>query len=223
MFRGGFRTALIIAVALAIFSEMSGITVVFFYGPTILEKAGLSLGDSLGGFAIIGIVNVVFTVVALWLMDIVGRKKLLLVGTLGVIVAHTAIGVLFLDNYSTGMPLVFLMCAFVAFFAFSLGPIKFVIMNEIFPTKVRSRAVAIATITIWVCEALLNQLFPMLREFIPVGAIFIFFAVILLPQIFFVLKVMPETKGMSLEEIQQYWQSRAKAPQAASGEVESVR
>ena len=209
LFKGGYKTALVIAVALSIFSEMSGITVVFFYGPTILEKAGLSLGDSLGGFAIIGIVNVVFTVIALWLMDIAGRKKLLLVGTVGVIIAHTAIGLLFLNNYDSGMALVFLMCAFVAFFAFSMGPIKFVIMNEIFPTKVRGRAVAIATITIWVCQALLNQFFPMLREVIPVGAIFIFFAVILLPQIYFVLKVMPETKGMSLEEIEQYWKTNS--------------
>ncbi|MGR5363633.1 sugar porter family MFS transporter [Vibrio mediterranei] len=209
LFKGGYKTALTIAVALSIFSEMSGITVVFFYGPTILEKAGLSLGDSLGGFAIIGIVNVLFTVVALWLMDISGRKKLLLTGTVGVILAHTAIGILFLNNYDTGFALVFLMCAFVAFFAFSMGPIKFVIMNEIFPTKVRGRAVAIATITIWVCQAFLNQFFPMLREIIPVGAIFIFFALILVPQIFFVLKVMPETKGMSLEEIEQHWKAQS--------------
>ncbi|MEZ9864978.1 sugar porter family MFS transporter [Vibrio breoganii] len=205
LFKGGNKKALKIAVLLSMFSEMCGITVVFFYGPTILEKAGLSLGDSLGGFAIIGIVNVLFTIIALWLMDIAGRRKLLLTGTLGVIAAHSMIGYLFLNGQDSGMMLVFLMCAFVAFFAFSMGPIKFVVMNEIFPTKVRGRAVAIATITVWVCQAFLNQFFPMLREIIPVGAIFFFFALILVPQIYFVLKVMPETKGMSLEEIEQSW------------------
>ncbi|WP_117232896.1 sugar porter family MFS transporter [Vibrio maerlii] len=208
LFKGGNKKALKIAVALSFFSEMSGITVVFFYGPTILEKAGLSLGDSLGGFAIIGIVNVIFTVIALWLMDIAGRKKLLLTGTIGVIIAHSLIGMLFLNGQDSGMLLVFLMCAFVAFFAFSMGPIKFVVMNEIFPTKVRGRAVAIATIMVWVCQAFLNQFFPMLREIIPVGAIFLFFAAILIPQIIFTLKVMPETKGMSLEEIELQWKAQ---------------
>jgi len=93
----------------------------------------------------------------------------------------------------------------VAFFAFSMGPIKWVVMSEIFPTKIRGRAVAITSLSVWVTDWILNLIFPMIRESMGIAGIFFLFSVFLIPQFFFIWKVMPETKGKTLEEIEQSW------------------
>jgi|ERR1039458_253945 sugar porter (SP) family MFS transporter len=205
LFSPGLRRALCVALFLAIVSELSGITVVFYYGPGILEKAGLSLGDALGGFVSIGLVNVVFTVIAIWLMDSVGRRPLLFIGNAGAFLALASIGLLFQSGYTEGPPLVGMMCLFVACFAFSIGPIKWVVMSEIFPTRIRGRAVAIATLAVWVSDGVYNQIFPMVRNSLGMAGSFYIFAAVLIPQFFFIWKVMPETKGRSLEQIERSW------------------
>ena len=206
LFEPGLRKALFVALFLAIVSELSGITVVFYYGPGILEKAGLSFGQSLGGFVSIGLVNVLFTVIALWLMDSVGRRPLLFIGNLGAFISLVLVGTLFLTGHTSSLLLVAMMCLFVACFAFSMGPIKWVVMSEIFPTRIRGRAMAIATLAVWVTDGIYNQLFPMVRESIGIAGSFFIFAAVLIPQFFFVWKVMPETKGRTLEEIERSWQ-----------------
>jgi len=206
LFEPGLRRALFVALFLAIVSELSGITVVFYYGPGILEKAGFSFGQSLGGFVSIGLVNVLFTVIALWLMDSVGRRPLLFVGNLGAFISLVLVGVLFWTGHTNSLLLVAALCLFVACFAFSMGPIKWVVMSEIFPTRIRGRAMAIATLAVWVTDGIYNQLFPMVRESLGIAGSFFIFAVVLIPQFFFVWKVMPETKGRTLEEIERSWQ-----------------
>ncbi len=208
LFQPGLRKALFVALFLAIVSELSGITVVLFYGPGILEKAGFSLGQALGGFVSIGLVNVVFTIVALWLMDVAGRRPLLFVGNTGAFVALILTGYLFHINQTRGIWLVGSICLFIACFAFSMGPIKWVVMSEIFPTSIRGRAMAIATLAIWITDWVYNQLFPLVRETLGVSGSFFIFAAVLVPQFFFVWKVMPETKGRSLEEIERSWRTR---------------
>lgn len=205
LFEPGLRRALCVALFLAIVSELSGITVVLYYGPGILEKAGFSLGEALGGFVSIGLVNVVFTVIAIWLMDSVGRRPLLFIGTTGAFFALASIGFLFQAGYREGPPLVAMMCLFVACFAFSMGPIKWVVMSEIFPTRIRGRAVAIATLAVWVTDGVYNQIFPMARNSLGMAGSFFIFAAVLIPQFFFIWKVMPETKGRSLEQIERSW------------------
>jgi SP family arabinose:H+ symporter-like MFS transporter len=205
LFEPGLRRALFVALFLAVVSELSGITVVLYYGPGILEKAGFSFGEALGGFASIGFVNVVFTVIAIWLMDSVGRRPLLFIGNAGAFLALASIGILFQAGYTGGPLLVGMMCLFVACFAFSMGPIKWVVMSEIFPTRIRGRAVAIVTLAVWVTDAVYNQMFPLVRNSLGMAGSFFIFATVLVPQFFFIWKVMPETKGRSLEQIERSW------------------
>jgi len=207
LFKHGLRKALCVSLFLAIASELSGITIVFYYGPDILEKSGVSLGKALGGFASIGLVNVIFTIVAIWLMDIAGRRLLLFAGTVGAILSLTIVGILFRSGHTEGMTIVTMLCAFVACFAFSMGPIKWVVMSEIFPTKIRGRAMAIATLAVWVTDGVYNQFFPLLRNWLGISGSFFMFSAVLIPQLFFVWKVMPETKGRTLEEIERSWTS----------------
>jgi len=205
LFKHGLRKALFVSLFLAIASELSGITIVFYYGPDILEKSGVSIGKALGGFTSIGLVNVIFTIVAIWLMDIAGRRLLLFVGTVGAVFSLIFVGILFRSGHTEGVMIVCMLCAFVACFAFSMGPIKWVIMSEIFPTKIRGRAMAIATLAVWITDGIYNQFFPLLRNRLGISGSFFMFSALLIPQLIFVWKVMPETKGRTLEEIERSW------------------
>lgn len=208
LFRPGLRRALFVAIFLAMVSEFSGVTVVLYYGPDILNNAGVRLGDALGGFVVIGVVNMVFTIIALWLMDRAGRRPLLFWGNLGCCLALASIGTLFATGRSTGVALVALICLFMACFAFSIGPIKWVVMSEIFPTRIRGRAVAIATVAVWLADTIYNLIYPRVEGAIGTAACFFVFAAVLVPQFFFVWKIMPETRGRTLEEIERSWTAR---------------
>jgi MFS transporter, SP family, arabinose:H+ symporter len=205
LFRPGLRKAFFVALFLAVVSELSGITVIFYYGPDILERAGFRLSDALGGFVTVGIVNVVFTIFALWKLDSIGRRPLLFIGNSGAFLSLVALGFLFLTGNTEGVLPVAFICSFVGFFAFSMGPIKWVVMAEIFPTKIRGRAVAVVSLSVWVTDAILNLVFPMIRETLGIASIFFLFSLFLILQFFFIWKVMPETKGKSLEEIEKLW------------------
>jgi len=208
LFRPSLRKALGVAVFLALVSELSGMTVVLYYGPDILNQAGVRLSDAIGGFVMIGIVKMLFTVIALGLIDRIGRRPLLLWGTAGCCLSLISLGALFALDRTDGIALVALICLFCAFFAFSLGPIKWVIMSEIFPTQVRGRAVAVATTAVWLAGAVVNYLFPWAREHWGAAMCFFIFALVLVPQIFFARFMMPETKGRTLEEIERTWLCR---------------
>lgn len=201
VFQPQYRKILAIAMLLAAFAQFSGINVVFYYGTTLLEAAGFQSDRALSGMAVIGVVNMLFTIIAMKYVDRLGRRLLLQIGTIGAIVCLVGIGASF--NHGTNHLIIALMCAFVAFFAFSLGPIKFIFASEIFPTQIRSHAVSITILTMWAADTLVGQFTPTLRESIGPSGTFFLFAVILVPQIFMVWKWMPETAGRSLEEIEQ--------------------
>lgn len=201
----GLRRALHIGIFLAVFSELSGITVVMYYGPTILERTGASMSASLNGHAAIGIVLAAFTLLAIPLVDRVGRRQLLLVGVAGACLALVLTGLGFAAGHQDGALTVALLCAFVAFFAFSIGPIKWVVISEIFPTKLRARAMGVATVALWLTDILINQLFPIVRNEFGVGTMFFACALFLAIQFVVVAVALPETKGMTLEEIAAVW------------------
>lgn len=205
LFAPGLRRALIIGIVLALFSQITGINAIIYYAPEIFKSAGLASGSALAQTFLIGIVNTVFTFVALWLIDIVGRKKLLLWGVSGMIICLLGTGLCFYLNIVGGIWLLVFILGYIASFACSLGPIPWVIMSEIFPTKIRGIAMSFATLILWIGVVLITQLTPMLLE--SVGGAFTFWifmvnAVILV--IFTWLKI-PETKNRTLEEIERSW------------------
>jgi len=198
-----YRKPLIIGVLLAAFAQFSGINVVFYYGTSMLEDAGLRSDSALSGMAVIGFFNMIFTLIAMGFVDKLGRRMLLQIGTIGAIACLLGIGVSF-SNGANNM-LIALMCGFVAFFAFSLGPIKFIFASEIFPTNIRSHAMSIVILTMWLTDTLVGQFTPMLRDGVGPAITFVIFACILVPQVFMVWKFMPETAGRSLEEIEKWY------------------
>ncbi|HKL21997.1 MAG TPA: MFS transporter, partial [Tichowtungia sp.] len=200
VFAKKYRKPLIIAMLLATFSQFSGINVVFYYGTSLLEGAGLQADGALSGMAVIGFCNMIFTTIAFFFVDKIGRRLLLQIGTIGAIVCLAGIGCSFTSGLNS--LLIALMCAFVAFFAFSLGPMKFIFSSEIFPTSIRSHAMSIVILTMWATDTIVGQLTPSLRDAVGPSITFMIFAAILVPQIFMIWKFMPETAGRSLEEIE---------------------
>lgn len=205
-----FRKPLTIAILLAVFAQWSGINVIFYYGPSVLEQAGFEIGGALSGFATIGFFNMIFTVVAMMLVDKLGRRPLMIVGTLGAMVCLIGIG---LGLGTAPAPLLIAMiCGFVAFFAFSLGPVKFIFASEIFPTNIRSHAMAVVVLALWLSDTIVGQVFPLMRDAFGASTTFFLFAAIITPQLWMVWKAMPETAGRSLEEIEGWYREGAAGP-----------
>jgi SP family arabinose:H+ symporter-like MFS transporter len=205
LFAPGLRRAMSIGIMLALFSQITGINAIIYYAPEIFKSAGFASGSALAQTFLIGIVNTIFTFVALWLIDIAGRKKLLLWGVTGMIICLLGTGLCFYLDIISGVWLLIFILGYIACFASSLGPIPWVIMSEIFPTKIRGIAMSIATLVLWIGVVLITQLTPMLLE--SVGGAFTFWlfminAIILL--IFTWFKI-PETKNRTLEEIEKSW------------------
>jgi sugar porter (SP) family MFS transporter len=205
IFKGGFRTALIVGLILAVSTQLCGINAVIYYGPRLMEEAGLQLGDALGGQVIIGVVNVLFTLIAIWKIDDFGRKKLLLTGILGILISLIAIGILFYFEVNNPIILVGFILSFVACFAFSFGPVVWVLLSEIYPTNIRGVAMSIATFALWIGATAVGQLVPWLLENLKPHGTFWLFGLFTIPSLWIVLKILPETKGESLESIEEFW------------------
>ena len=205
LFRPGLRWALFLAMFLAVTSELCGITTIWNFGPEIIRGRGIQLTNELSGMVVIASALSVFTLIAVWLMDHAGRRRLLFWGNLGCFFSLIVLGVLLGREDSSASMKVLAAATFVACFAFSMGPIKWVFMSEVFPTRIRGRAVAITSLAVWTADAVVNQLFPIVRDSWGKDMTFYVFAAILIPQFFFVWKLMPETKGRTLEEIEKSW------------------
>lgn len=205
-----YRNALIIGIALPFLSQVSGINAVIYFGPSILDKAGFSLGDALGGQVTIGLVNVLFTFVAIFTVDKWGRKPLLLLGISIAVISLLTIGFLFYFNITEGAWILGFILLFIASFAFSFGPVSFIIINEIFPNAVRAKAVSLAILSLWIANFFVGQLTPVMLKSSSWGpaATFWTFAVLCAPAFYLTIKLIPETKGKSLEDIEQLWQGK---------------
>jgi len=192
---------LIVGAVLAAFSQLSGINAIIYFGPDILSNSGLTICESLGGQVSIGIVNVIFTFLAIWKVDSWGRKPLLLSGIIGVIISLSMCGSYFLFDLDSSILIIIFITLFIACFAFSYGPIAWIIISEIYPTKIRGTAMSIATLSLWLTNVLIAQLFPRLNAWSS-GGVFLIFAGITIIAFFFVKKFIPETKNKSLEDIE---------------------
>ena len=204
LFTREIRKPLVLGILLSIFAEASGISVVLYYGPQLFEQAGLNLGTALGGFSIIAIINLLFNLVAMRYIDRSGRRKVLIVGSAGTMVSLILIGLLYL-NGQTGILIILCVIAFVAFFSSSIGPVKFVIISEIFPSEFRAKAVSLCILFVWLTSAAVAQLFPMMREVMHTGSIFFIFALDTLALLVVAVFLLPETKGLTIEETGLLW------------------
>jgi sugar porter (SP) family MFS transporter len=201
----GIKMAVFIGVTLAVLQQFTGIDAIIYYGPRIFEEAGFGLSEALGGQVVIGIINVVFTVVAIFTIDIFGRKRLLLTGTTGMFISLIVIGFLFAAGKAEGVLLLSLVLIFIACFAFSLGPVVWVILSEIYPTIIRGRAMSIATIAVWVGTSIIGQMIPLSLDNLGPDITFWIFAFFCIPTLLIGWKLLPETKGRTLEDIERHW------------------
>lgn len=204
----GIRKAVIIGVCIAMLGQFMGVNAVLYYGPSIFENAGLSGGDSLFYQVLVGLVNTLTTVLALVIIDKVGRKKLVYYGVSGMVISLILIATYFIYGESWGISSIFLLIFFIFYVfccAVSICAVVFVLLSEMYPTRVRGLAMSIAGFALWIGTYLIGQLTPwMLQNLTPAGT-FILFAIMCVPYMLIVWKLVPETTGKSLEEIERYW------------------
>jgi len=211
LFKPGLKLVLVIGVALAILQQVTGINVFLYYGTTIFKNLGTSFDAALLMNVVVGAVNLLFTLVAIWTVDRLGRKPLMIIGSLGMGICLVALG---LAAYygKTQLWILAFMLGYIACFALSVGPVTWVILSEIFPTKIRGRAMAIAVACLWIANFVVTQTFKMmdgkdtyLVRVFNHGFPFFLYAVFCLVTIVLVWGWVPETKGRSLEEIEEHW------------------
>jgi sugar porter (SP) family MFS transporter len=205
LFQPGFRTALIVGVFLAVFQQITGINSVIYYAPRFFERAGLARSSAIFQSAIIGLVNVVFTLVAIALVDRLGRKPMLIAGTTGMGLSFLLLGAAFkFELFSGGLVLLFTLL-YIAFFAMTMGPIVWVVIAEIFPTRIRGRGMAIATAALWLADFAVSLTFPVIADKLHESFAFWLYAAMCAVDVVFMWAVLPETKGKTLEEIERHW------------------
>ncbi len=206
LFQARFRRPLAIAVLFMAASQFSGINAIMYYSTKIFTTAGVGVKDSFMASAMVGLVNVLFTFVAMALVDRAGRRPLLLVGLAVQAVALGTVGALFHAG-AGGRPLLLAILAFIGAFAMALGPIPWILCSEIFPTRIRGRAMSLATFTIWTACYLVAQTFPMLNDHPAIGPAktFWIFGACSVAAWIFIWTTVPETKGRTLEEIERTW------------------
>jgi MFS transporter, SP family, galactose:H+ symporter len=209
------RPALAIGIGLAIFQQFTGINTVIYYAPTIFQLAGLaSHSAAILATAGVGVVNVLMTVLALELLDRVGRRPLLLYGLIGMVLSLALLGIGFLTQTPTAvLAWVSLLCvmAYVACFAISLGPIFWLMIAEIYPLKIRSRAMGLATMANWGSNLLVALTFLSLLHTLGRPWTFWLYAMVGVVAWIFVLRMVPETKGKTLEQIEAGWRTHREA------------
>lgn len=204
----GIRKAILIGVAIAILGQFMGVNAVLYYGPSIFEQSGLSGGDSLFYQVLVGMVNMLTTVLALVIIDKVGRKKLVYYGVSGMVVSLILIAFYFIKGAEWGISSIALLVFFLSYIfccAISICAVIWVLLSEMYPIKVRGLAMSIAGFSLWIGTYLIGQLTPwMLQNFTPAGT-FLLFAVMCIPYMLIIWKLVPETTGKSLEEIEKHW------------------
>jgi MFS transporter, SP family, arabinose:H+ symporter len=196
------RPVLFIGVLLAIFQQITGINSIMYYAPIIFQKVGSGLGSALIQTTIIGAINLTFTVVAIYLIDKIGRKPLLVGGTIGMILSLSGISIIFHFEWFESYLLLGLILFYIASFAVSLGPVTWVVVSEIFPNKLRSMAMSVAIIALWIACFAVTFTFPVMLNRLGGTGTFLVFNISSVLLLLFVIFKIPETKGKSLEELE---------------------
>lgn len=195
-----YRTPLILAFLIAMFNQLSGINAFLYYAPRIFEEAGLGESTALLSSIGIGVTNLIFTLIGVFLIDKLGRKTLMIVGSFGYIISLSLVAIAFFLGW-TGMAVPTFLFLFIAAHAIGQGAVIWVFISEIFPNHLRASGQSFGSSTHWFLAALIPASIPFLFSYIGAGIVFLFFALMMVFQLIFVLFMMPETKGISLEEL----------------------
>lgn len=200
LFKKKYSFPIMLAFLLAFFNQLSGINFILYYAPRVFEMAGLDASASLLSSTGIGLTNLIFTMAGLYFIDMVGRKTLMLIGSVGYILSLGIVAWAFAGGHG-GLIVVLAIFAFIASHAIGQGAVIWVFIAEIFPNSVRAKGQALGSGTHWVFAALISLLMPVALSAFSASSIFVFFAGMMVLQLLYVLLLMPETKGKSLEDI----------------------
>lgn len=201
LLKGKMPKILLVGIVIAAFQQWCGINVIFNYAQEIFSAAGYGVSDILFNIVITGVTNVVFTVVSMYTVDKLGRRALMLFGASGLACIYAILGACYYFEI-TGIPVLVLVVAAIACYAMTMGPITWVILSEIFPTKIRGMAMAVGTFSLWTACFILTYTFPLLNSGLGAYGTFWVYGIICVLGFIFVKKRLPETKGKSLEEIE---------------------
>jgi len=205
LFQPFLRMPLLIGILVPMFSHLSGIAAIMYFAPNIINEATQSVESSFLGAVLVGLVNSAFTFVAILNIERFGRRKLLLTGVIGAFISLTAVGVFF----AIGSKLILIpLLMYVASFAFSYGPIVWVIISEIFPNRIRGLAVSISSFSLLATGFFITLTNPVLIDTISPSGTFFLYAGLTIPAIWFIWRFVPETKGKSLEDIEKFWREK---------------
>jgi SP family arabinose:H+ symporter-like MFS transporter len=205
LFRPGLRTALAVGVGLSVFGQMTGVNAVIYYGPDILKAAGLRLGGAMGYQVALGVINLVFTALAVWKVDDWGRRPLLIRGMAAVTLSLGTAGALFAAELASGVLIVCALGVYIGCVALSICAVIWVLTPEIFPNRIRGRAMSVAVLANWTVNAAIAFVFPWFAARLGMHAVFLTFAGICFVATLFFWRFVPETKGKSLEAIEAFW------------------
>jgi MFS transporter, SP family, arabinose:H+ symporter len=203
LFSRKYSMPVTLAILFAIFNQVSGINAIIYYAPRIFELTGLGTDSAMLSSAGLGLVNFIFTLLAVNFIDRYGRKTLMYVGSVGLIVTLGLVASSFYTNNFGGYAVPVYLFLYIAFFAFSQGAVIWVFISEIFPTEVRAKGQALGSFTHWLMATVIAFTFPYITEKLGGGNSFMFFASMMVLQLLFVWKLMPETKGKSLDAAQE--------------------
>jgi sugar porter (SP) family MFS transporter len=201
VFEKGVRPAVVVGITLAVFQQFCGINVVFNYTSTIFESVGAGLDRQLFETVSIGAVNLIFTVLAMWQVDKLGRRPLMLIGSIGLAVVYVVLAYLLQIQATAGLVSAFVLLA-IALYSTSLAPVTWVLISEIFPNRIRGVASSVAIVSLWIAYFILVFTFPILAEKIGTFGPFYLYAVICFLGFLFILKKVRETKGKTLEQLE---------------------
>ena len=195
------RRVLTIGIVLAVFQQWCGINIIFNYAQEIFAAAGYGISQTMMNIVVTGITNVVFTLVALFTVDRLGRRTLLLLGAAGLSCAYLILSLAYFYGV-TGFPMLAIVVVAIACYSVSLAPVMWVVVSEIFPTAVRGAAMGVATFALWTACFILTYTFPMLNAGLGASGTFLLYGIICIAGLLFIIRCVPETKGKTLEEIE---------------------
>ena len=205
LFKPSVRKVMLVGFLLAIFVQISGINTIVDYAPKILLAAGVEINNALLQTSLVGLINFIFTFVAIFFIDKIGRRSLYLIGSMGMVITLILLAISFYLKMEGVFTLICIL-SFIAFFASCIGPVFWTLVSEIFPNRIRGKAVAFASFTQWIFNFLVVLLFPHFLASLGGAKTFLFLALMSFLQLLFTYLYVPETKGKSLEEIEQFWE-----------------